>query len=102
MNIFVRQRFQWRAGLLIASVIVELGMSIVPIECQQSGSSWQEEVRKYANQQNWAAAMHIVESQINGAPQDMDVRAWRARVLMWSGKRAEAEGEYQAILVIAP
>ena len=46
--------------------------------------------------------MSIVDREILRAPQDMDVRAWRARVLAWSGHLAEAEHEYREILAAAP
>jgi tetratricopeptide (TPR) repeat protein len=45
--------------------------------------------------------MRIVEEEIARAPGDMDVRAWRARVLEWSGKLPEAEHEYLAILQVS-
>ena len=45
--------------------------------------------------------MRVVEQQIRRAPQDMDVRAWRARVLAWSGKLPEAEKEYLEILKVS-
>jgi tetratricopeptide (TPR) repeat protein len=32
----------------------------------------------------------------------MDLRAWRARILLWSGKLAEAEAEYDRILTAVP
>jgi tetratricopeptide (TPR) repeat protein len=65
---------------------------------QQPTSTWQEEVRRCAVAQDWTTAMGIVEREIARAPQDMDIRAWRARVLLWSGKVAEAEREYHEIL----
>src|SRR5256886_8546554 len=37
-----------------------------------------------------------ISQEIAEAPQDMDVRAWRARVLAWSGKLPEAEKEYRS------
>jgi tetratricopeptide (TPR) repeat protein len=46
--------------------------------------------------------MGIVDREIARAPQDIDVRTWRARVLTWSGKLAEAEREYREILTAAP
>lgn len=46
--------------------------------------------------------MTIVDCEIDRAPQDMDVRAWRARVLMWSGRLAEAEVEYHVLLAATP
>ena len=69
---------------------------------QQVISTWQEEVRRCAEAHDWIGAMSIVDRQIGRAPQDMDVRAWRARVLTWSGKLAEAEVEYKEILAAAP
>lgn len=45
--------------------------------------------------------MSIVERETARAPQDMEVRAWRARVLTWSGRLAEAEKEYLAILNVS-
>jgi len=69
---------------------------------QQQPSLWQEDVRKLADAQDWTAAMSIVNREIARAPQDMDVRAWRARILMWAGKLAEAEREYREILAAVP
>lgn len=45
--------------------------------------------------------MRIVDREAAAAPQDMDVRAWRARVLSWSGHLSEAEKEYLEILKFA-
>ncbi len=42
--------------------------------------------------------MKIVNREVARAPKDMDVRTWRARVLAWSGRLAEAETEYIEIL----
>jgi tetratricopeptide (TPR) repeat protein len=69
---------------------------------QQPAVSWQDEVRRCAEAQDWAAAMRIVDREITRAPQDMDKRAWRARILAWSGQLAEAEHEYLEILSVTP
>jgi len=58
-------------------------------------------VRKYAEAKDWDSAMRLVEQEIARAPEDMDVRAWRARVLAWSGKLPEAEKEYLEILKVS-
>jgi tetratricopeptide (TPR) repeat protein len=68
----------------------------------QQSLTWQQDVRKYAESQDWSAAMYIVDREIHRAPEDMDVRTWRAKVLMWSGKLAEAEVEYHKILTAVP
>jgi tetratricopeptide (TPR) repeat protein len=69
---------------------------------QQSTTSWQESVRRCAEAHDWEAAMSIVDREIARSPNDMDIREWRAKVLMWSGKLADAEIEYHEILTVAP
>ena len=48
---------------------------------QDRQPGWQAEVRKLAEAHEWEPAMKIVDREVARAPQDMDVRAWRARVL---------------------
>lgn len=72
-----------------------------PIRSQQRLPDWQAEVRKYAEAQDWNSAMRIVDREFARAPQDVDVRAWRARVLAWSGHLAEAEKECLEILKVS-
>ena len=69
-----------------------------PVRAQEQIPSWQAQVKKYAEAQDWASAMKIVDREVDRAPRDMDVRAWRARVLAWSGRLAEAEKEYLEVL----
>lgn len=68
---------------------------------QSSTPDWRDQVRKYAQAQDWESAIRIVDEQISRAPEDMDVRAWKARVLAWSGRLAAAEAEYQEILSVS-
>jgi len=42
--------------------------------------------------------MAIVDREISRAPQDMDIRAWRARILLWAGRLQDAEKEYRELL----
>jgi tetratricopeptide (TPR) repeat protein len=72
------------------------------VQAQQPAVDWQQEVRRRAEAQDWTTAMGIVEREILRAPQDMDVRGWRAHVLEWSGQLAEAEHEYREILAAVP
>jgi tetratricopeptide (TPR) repeat protein len=69
---------------------------------QPSNSTWQEDVLRCVQAQDWAAAFLIVDREVALAPKDMDVLAWRARLLTWSGKLSEAEVEYQLILTDSP
>jgi tetratricopeptide (TPR) repeat protein len=82
--------------LLIGAFLLAL-----PVWGQSSQPDWQKQVRRYADKQDWASATRIVEEEIARAPGDMDVRAWRARILEWSGKLSEAEQEYLQILQVA-
>jgi len=69
---------------------------------QQLTPTWQDDVRRLAEAKDWTAAIAIVDREMARAPSDMDVRAWRARVLTWSGRLAEAESEYHDILASVP
>jgi tetratricopeptide (TPR) repeat protein len=69
---------------------------------QQLTPRWHADLQRCVEANDWTAAMDIVDQEIAYAPKDMDIRAWRARVLMWSGKIAEAEHEYLEILAIVP
>ena len=68
---------------------------------QNQQPEWQAQVRKFAEEHDWASALGIVEREIARTPLDADVLAWRARILMWSGHLADAETEYLKILQIS-
>ena len=87
---------------MIARVSVCIYLLCIATCGQQSTSSWQQDARRYAEAKDWSAAMAIVDREIDRAPQDMDVRAWRARVLMWSGEFAKAELEYHVLIAATP
>jgi tetratricopeptide (TPR) repeat protein len=75
---------------------------VFPAFGQEHPAEWQTQVRKFVESKDWDSAMSIVERERARAPQDLDVRAWRARVLNWSGHPAEAEKEYLEILKVSP
>jgi len=81
-------------------VVLLLSALSVPAWGQQATASWREELRKCAEAQDWTTAMAIVNREVARAPGDMDVRAWRARVLTWSGEIGKAELEFHEILKI--
>lgn len=99
-----RASFDRRAkvqGLALA-VLSAIALVCVPASLAQSqAADWQAQVRKYAEAKNWDSALRLVEEQIARTPQDMDVRAWRARLLAWAGKLLEAEKEYLEILKVS-
>jgi Tfp pilus assembly protein PilF len=69
---------------------------------QEQQLEWQLQVRKYCDANNWPAALHVVDQRIAQAPDDLDLKAWHARVLGWSGNLAEAQQEYLEILRVSP
>lgn len=97
----MRSKTRWLARLLLVLVSLTLACIFSPVVCaQQPVSAWQDDVRLYAQSENWIAALRIVDREITREPRDMDVKAWRARILAWSGRLAEAEHEYLEILKV--
>ncbi len=87
----------WASSNLLACISIFCAL----VWGQQTAVPWQDEVHRYTNVQDWTGAMSVVDREIARAPRDMDVRAWRARILTWSGRLAEAEHEYLEILAVA-
>src|SRR6266702_1122117 len=85
----------------IQRLILIVFLVACPTFGQDKTPDWQTQVRKYAEAQDWDSAMRIVDREVARSPQDMDVRAWRARVLAWSGRLTEAEKEYLEILKVS-
>jgi tetratricopeptide (TPR) repeat protein len=71
------------------------------VRAQTPPTEWQQQVRKYSQVKDWDSAMRVVDQEIARAPGDMDVQAWRARVLEWSGNLAQAEQEFLQVLQVA-
>jgi len=89
------------AGALAAVLLTTAGLS-APCRGQQTARDWQAEVRQCAAAHDWAGALRIVDTEIARAPKDMDIRSWRARVLLWAGRLAEAEQEYAELVKAVP
>src|SRR5262245_30978078 len=90
--------FSRRAALVLVCVAL---LSAASTEGQDQSLDWQAQVRQLAEARDWPSAMRIVDDEIARAPQDMDVRAWRARLFAWSGRLREAENEYLEIVKVA-
>ncbi len=69
---------------------------------QEQQPDWQVQVRKYCDANDWTSAMRILDQRIALAPNDLDLKAWHARVLGWSGNLAAGQQEYLAILTLSP
>jgi tetratricopeptide (TPR) repeat protein len=88
------------AFLLLASVIP--ACSFAQEQQSPKPGDWTTEVKKYVDAQNWMTALQLIDRKIARAPQDTDIRSWRARVLAWSGKLEEAEHEYFELVKLVP
>ena len=88
-----------RTPLVLVSTAL---LFVMPVWGQHQSPDWQSQVRRLAEARDWQSAMSIVDRQIALEPNDMDVRAWRARLLAWSGRLPEAENEFLAILRVSP
>ncbi len=63
----------------------------------QTAEPWQREAQEKADAQDWDGALRAIDGQLAQYPNDMDVRAFRARVLTWAGRLVDAEKEYGEI-----
>jgi tetratricopeptide (TPR) repeat protein len=69
-------------------------------QAQQPEQAWQAQVRQYSDAHDYDDALRVVDQQIALSPDDLDIRAWRARVLTWAGRLTEAEHEFNEILKV--
>jgi tetratricopeptide (TPR) repeat protein len=78
-----------------------LGLAAALSEAQ-TGPTWQAEMRERVAAKQMNAALSVVDRRLAEAPQDLEARGWRARILAWSGRWPEAEAEYRRVLEGAP
>jgi tetratricopeptide (TPR) repeat protein len=86
---------------LLVVFLILLTLLNVHATAQEHQPDWQAQVHKYCDASDWPSAMRVLEQESAQAPGDLDLKAWRARVLTWSGRLAEAEQAYLAILKIS-
>ncbi len=72
------------------------------IHGQEAAGDWQSDTRRFAEAQNWDAAMKVVDGVLRKAPQDVEAKTWRARILLWSGHVVESEREFRLLVGAAP
>ena len=93
--------FRPSSRILICEFLVCLLLVASQVFGQEQTPDWKSQVGKYCAAQDWESALRILDAEAVRAPQDLNVRAWRARVLAWSGHLTEAETEYQEILKVS-
>jgi tetratricopeptide (TPR) repeat protein len=100
-KLVLTRRCYWVAGALAAVFLTSAGLA-APCRGQQTARDWQAEVRQDAAAHDWTGALRIVDAEIARAPKDMDIRSWRARVLLWAGRLTEAEQEFAELVKAVP
>lgn len=73
----------------------------VAAAAQETGE-WQAQVRRAVESKDLDQALVLVEDRLSRSPQDLEARAWHARLLAWRGEWARAETEYRSVLAVAP
>jgi tetratricopeptide (TPR) repeat protein len=100
---YAARKSRWASEVLRALTFFLSGMALLCFNARaqkQSEEMWQAQVRKYSDAHDWTNALRIVNEQIASSPQDMDILAWRARVLTWAGRLAEAERDFNTVLKV--
>lgn len=100
-SVYMSDCAQFRLGPIALRLVIGGLMLALPVWSQNPPTDWRAQVRKYSEMKDWDSALRIVDQEIARAPEDVDVRAWRARVLAWSGHLGQAEEEYLHILQVS-
>jgi tetratricopeptide (TPR) repeat protein len=88
-----------RGAVFIALAVAWLAATCSAVGAQETESGWQAEVRKQAVAHDWAGALRIVDGELARAPNDLEVLAWRARLLLWSGRVQDAERLFRELTI---
>jgi Tfp pilus assembly protein PilF len=79
-----------------------LGAFALVARPQQAPWDWHEDVRKEAEARDWKKALQTVDQVLTKTPQDDDARAWRGRLLLWSGNAEAARTEFLSLTADSP
>jgi tetratricopeptide (TPR) repeat protein len=85
--------------VFIAFALAWLAATSSAVRAQEKDSGWQVEVRKQAEAHDWAVALRIVDGELARVPNDLEVLAWRARLLLWSGSVEDAERSFRELTI---
>lgn len=64
----------------------------------QTIDEWQLRVRNEVENQHIDAALSTVEQRLANAPEDLEARGWRGRLLAWKGRWSEGEADFKLVL----
>jgi tetratricopeptide (TPR) repeat protein len=95
-------RGSFRIGTIAALLAACLAVFAPKASARQALSDWHDEVRRDAQSQRWTDALQVINGVVASDPHDDDARAWRGRVLLWSGDTNAAKTEFLALTVSSP
>ncbi len=64
----------------------------------QSTQDWPTRIRACVREGHLQQAQRVVEEWLTAFPEDLDARAWHARLLSWTNRWKEAEQEYRELI----
>ncbi|HKW24287.1 MAG TPA: tetratricopeptide repeat protein [Terriglobales bacterium] len=77
-------------------------LSFLPAVAADSNPDWSSQVRATVQQGDLDKALALTEARIAAAPSDLEAHGWRARLLAWKNRHAEAAAEYRFVLSRKP
>jgi Flp pilus assembly protein TadD len=100
MSLRFRKLFRFGAyGALCQSM---LALVSLPASSQQVPADWETRVRQDAVAAHWSDGLQVVNAVLSIHPQDDEARAWRGRLLLWSGDVKDAETEFVSLTADSP
>ena len=84
--------------LLVMALLLVVAQVSSGRQTAEPQNAWQSEVRRLCDAHDWPTALRIVDEELVRSPKDLEVKAWRARVLTWAGRLEEAEQTYREVL----
>ncbi|HSB75166.1 MAG TPA: tetratricopeptide repeat protein [Terriglobales bacterium] len=87
------------AAMLVILLVLLTGL---PGMAADSSSDWSSQVRLAVKAGELDQALALAEARIAAAPSDLEAHGWRARLLAWKNRHAEAEAEYRFVLAQKP
>jgi tetratricopeptide (TPR) repeat protein len=87
---------------LVLAFLASISLSLSLAAGQEGIAAWEPEVRDYVARKEWTSAMQVIDRELGASPNDENAKAWRARILTWSGQLIAAEQEYRWLIAADP
>jgi tetratricopeptide (TPR) repeat protein len=95
------QPFACFAFYLLGSLVLSM-LTFVSAQAADSHPDWSSQVQIAVKQGDLDKALALTQARIAADPSDLEAHAWRARLLAWKNRHAEAALEYRFVLSQKP